>query len=141
MTTPQPKIIAIEHRAQVLALREWSVVVLARNGALNARQVEAAFRFANTFRTANTEAGRAFREYVDGGDKIPLAEKQTDALIDLRRCRALLGRSGYELMSQIAGLGHAIGDRHTTRRARDTAADRLRIHLDELADLWNIPGT
>jgi len=142
MSIPQPKTIAnIEHRAQVLALREWSVVVLARNGALDARQVEAAFRFANTFRTANTDAGRQFREYVDGGDYVPLAEKQTDALGDLRKCRALLGKSGYELMCEIVGLGRAIGDRHTTRRQRDTCADRLRLHLDELASLWNINRT
>lgn len=128
-------------RGDVLALREWSVVVLARNGALDSRQVEAAFRFANTFRTANTDAGRQFRDYVDGGDFIPLAEKHTDALGDLRKCRALLGKSGYELMCEIVGLGHAIGDRHTTRRQRDTCADRLRLHLDELASLWNIDRT
>ena len=139
MNKPQSKSIEhIERRAQVLSLREWSVVVLARNGALDSRQVEAAFRFANTFRTANTEAGRQFREFVDGGDYVPLAEKQTDALGDLKKCRALLGKSGYELMCEIVGLGHAIGDRHTTRRQRDTCADRLRLHLDELAALWNI---
>lgn len=133
--------IEVEHRAKVLALREWSVVVLARNGALDARQVEAAFRFANTFRKANMDAGRQFREFVDGGERVPLAEKQTDALGDLRKCRALLGKSGYELMCEIVGLGHAIGDRHTTRRQRDTACDRLRLHLDELANLWGINGT
>lgn len=105
---------------------------------MDARLVETAFRFTNTFRQAGEDAQRGFQEYVDGRTSTPRAERQADAIRELRRCRQLLGKHGYRLLATIAGEGYALGDLYQTRRQRDTAADLVRLHLNELADMWNI---
>lgn len=124
--------------APVIPLRESSVISMARVGALDGLQVESAFRLANLVRAANAEAGRQFHEFVDGSRGEPLAEKATEAMKELRRVRTLLGRHGYALAVSVCAEGHALTDLYATRRQRDTAADLLRIQLDELARLWRL---
>lgn len=137
--------VVVEHRpagsGAVVPLRESSVLSLARTGSLSSRQVDAAFRVANLVRAAAADAGHRFAEYVDGGEAVPLAERATDAMRELRRVRQLLGKHGYVLVVSICADGRSLVDGemgYATRRQRDTAADVLRLHLSELADLWRI---
>lgn len=131
--------IVVEHRpGAVVPLRDSSVISMAKVGALNSLQVEAAFRVANLVQQANTEAGRQFSEYVDGGARHPLAERAAEAMRELRRIRQLLGQHGYGLVVTVCAEGHGLVDLYATRRQRDTAADLLRLHLDELAALWRL---
>ena len=123
---------------EIIALRESSVITLARVGALNDLQVAAAFRLARLVQTANAEAGSRFRQYVDGGERTPLAERATEAMRELRNARQLLGRHGYSLAVSICAEGHALADLYPTRRQRDTASDVLRVHLDELVAMWRL---
>lgn len=122
----------------VVALRESSIISLARVGALDTRQVDAAFRLANLVRATDAEAGRHLGEYIDGGHADPLAERVTDAIRELRNVRQLLGRHGYRLVVSVCAEGQGLVDLYATRRQRDTAADILRVHLDELAELWKL---
>ncbi len=80
------------------------------------------------------------RERVDGGKAPdPITQRQANAGKELARCRALLGARMYGLVSAVAGEGYAlhevVGD---GKRERLTAADMLRMGLDDLAELWRL---
>lgn len=123
---------------EVVSLRESAVVAMARIGALDALQVEAAFRFRNLVQSTHNEQGRAYREFIDGGEYSPSTERVTDAMKQLRRCRQLLGRHGFNLVSTVCYEGFNLTDLYPGRRQRDTAADVLRVHLTELAEMFRL---
>lgn len=124
-------------RNEIIAFRESSVITLARVGGLDSLQVAAAFRLARLVQQANAEAGARFREYVDGGERTPLAERATEAMRELRKARQMLGKRGFDLALQVCVEGRSLMELDT-RRKRDTSADNLRDHLDDLAELWNL---
>lgn len=124
--------------SEIIPLRESSIVSLARVGAINSLQVAAAFRLSNLVRTASAESGSRLREYVDGGERTPFAERATGATAELRQARLLLGRRGFALAVSICVEGRALTDLYATRRQRDTASDMLRAQLDELVELWRL---
>ncbi|WP_287240256.1 hypothetical protein [Mesorhizobium sp.] len=79
------------------------------------------------------------RIVVDGGKAPePISERQVRAGKELARCRALLGVRGYQLVSLVCGQGHALHEIATGKRERLTAADLLRMCLDDLAALWGL---
>jgi hypothetical protein len=131
---------AAEPEGTVVQLRDSSIVTLAAHGLLDADQVAAAFRFRKAWETVKRmrPAAIGFDEWVAGGCRPPgFAEKQLAAAADLRTCRRLVGRHGYELLSRICGDGFHVRDLYSTRRERDTAIDMLRIHLTSLAQIWH----
>lgn len=123
---------------EVISLRESAVVAMARIGALDALQVEAAFRFRNLVQATHNEQGRAYHEFIDGGEHVAPSERVTDAMKQLRRCRQLLGRHGFNLISSVCYEGFNLTDMYPGRRQRDTAADVLRVHLSELAEMFRL---
>lgn len=135
-----------EHRgasAEVVPLRESSVITLAAHGLLDADQVAAAFRFRNTWADwvgLRSRYGQ-FEKIDFGGDAylssaLMKVEREDDARQELQRCRDLLGAHGFQMLIKICGEGYNIREMATTRRGRDTATDLLRLHLDSLAALW-----
>ena len=123
--------------AEVVALRQSSVISLAAHGMLNADQVSAAFVLRNLW-----EAHEALRrresplERIDDRRRAPDVEKLCEARRELRRARALLGRHGYDLVVKVCAEGWHVRDFLRSRRARDTATDMLRVHLTALAEMW-----
>jgi hypothetical protein len=129
--------------AEVVALRESSVITLAAHGLLTSDQVAAAFRFKNVWadwvqlRSRHTQ----FEKVDFGGDAymssaLMTVEREEDARHELQRCRDILGAHGFQLLIRVCGEGYNIKEMLPTRRGRDTATDMLRLHLDSLAALW-----
>jgi hypothetical protein len=125
----------------VVNLRESTVTTLASQGLLDAAQVAAAERFRRFWELIHAvkfAGGLSSVGGVGGGEQPNFAEMQGNARYELERARTLLGRHGFRLVSMICGEGYAVRDMGLgTRRQRDTAIDMLRVHLDELARLWN----
>ncbi|WP_352466183.1 MULTISPECIES: hypothetical protein [unclassified Mesorhizobium] len=116
--------------------------MLASRGALDAAEVKAAERFRAL---CEAMAGKGLSSIdpapivVDGG-KTPdgISQRQINAGQELRRCRALLGARGYQLVALVCGQGMALHEIAAIKRESLTAADMLRWCLDDLAALWGI---
>jgi hypothetical protein len=79
------------------------------------------------------------REHVDGGKaRDPITEREVNAGKELARCRALLGVRMYGLVSAVCGEGFALTELLASKRERLTAADMLRMGLDDLAAMWRL---
>ena len=121
----------------VVTLRESTVATLASQGLIDSAQAQAANRFKRLWEIDQTvKYASPATERVSGGGSASFAEIQANARADLARAKVLLGVHGYRLVSMICGQGFAVRDMLETRRARDTAIDMLKIHLDQLAELW-----
>ena len=126
--------VAQRQPGQVIGLRDSSIVSLAAHGQLDADQVSAAMHFRDDWQIIR--AGSSPERLFDRVDHTPgagAAERIADAKQRLKRCRALVGAHGFDLLIKICGDGWHIRDLYRERRERDTAADMLRIHLTELA--------
>lgn len=127
-----------EHRAprpaaEVVAIRESSIVTLAAHGVLDAAQVSAAMRFREQWdRYANLHRSGRLVERVDNTRRAPPTGRE-DAARELKRIRQLVGQHAFELLIRVCGEGHHIRDLYQGRRDRDTATDILRINLSLLA--------
>ncbi|MGN7878575.1 DUF6456 domain-containing protein [Ensifer sp. 22460] len=127
----------------VINVRESAVTTLATRGVLDAAQVAAADRFRRLFEAMGGKGAGAIdygREPVDGGTtREPITERQVSAGKELARCRELLGARLYWLVSAVCGEGRAlhevVGD---GKRDRLTAADMLRMALDDLCGMWRL---
>jgi hypothetical protein len=123
-------------------LRESAIVTLAARRVLDATQVAAADRFRRLWEAMGGKGASAVDygwEYVDGGKaRDPITDRQVNAGKELARCRALLGARLYKLVSAVAGEGYALTEIVAGKRERLTAADMLRMGLDDLAELWNL---
>jgi hypothetical protein len=119
--------------------RESSITTLAAAGALDAEQVAAAFRLRNAY-LVTLEAKResiGFNEWQAPGRRdLSEQEQRADAARDLSETRGLVGAYAYALLLRVCGEGHSISDMYGARRARETHADILKIHLGILAKLW-----
>jgi hypothetical protein len=129
--------------AQILSMRrESSITTLAAAGALDASQVAAAFRFRNAY-LITLEAKResiGFDEWrAPGRTDLNEQERRADAARDLSEARRLVGAYAYALLLRVAGEGHSLSDMYGARRARESHADILKIHLGMLANLWRNP--
>lgn len=125
--------------AELVSLREDSVTVLARIGAIDADQIEAALRFRNALETVVEAKAESigFREYQSPGKKAQeIVERRAVAKRELQEARNLLGAYMYALVGRVAGEGYAIRDLFRTRRERDTHHDMLKIGLQQLSALW-----
>ncbi|MDW9618322.1 hypothetical protein GOB49_13605 [Sinorhizobium meliloti] len=127
----------------VVNVRESAVTTLASRGVLDAAQVAAADRFRTLYEAIGGKGAGAIdygREHVDGGKaREPITERQITAGKELARCRALLGMRIYGLVSAVAGQGYALHEVvGNDKRARLTAADMLRMGLDDLAAMWKL---
>ncbi|WP_353682806.1 hypothetical protein [Mesorhizobium sp.] len=111
-------------------VRESAITMLASRGALAAAQIKAAERF-RALREAMGGKGASLidpgRLVVDGG-KMPdgMSQRQINAGQELRKCRALLGVRGYQLVALVCGQGMALHEIAAGKRERLTAADMLR---------------
>lgn len=123
-------------------IRESAIATLTAARALDAAQVAAADRFRGLWETMGGAGAGAIdytREHVDGGPaREPITERQAMAGKEVNRCRQLLGRYGFELVTMVAGRGMSLHELYQTRRERDTAADMLRVHLTHLAEMWGL---
>ncbi|WP_342028447.1 hypothetical protein [Rhizobium ecuadorense] len=127
----------------MMNVRESAITTMAARGVLDAAQVAAADRFRRLWEMMGGKGAGAVdygRERVDGGKAPdPITQRQANAGKELARCRALLGARMYGLVSAVAGEGYAlhevVGD---GKRERLTAADMLRMGLDDLAELWRL---
>ncbi|MER9567110.1 hypothetical protein [Mesorhizobium sp. M0571] len=123
-------------------VRESAITTLAARGALDAAQIKAAERFRALWEAM---AGKALssidpaRVVVDGG-KMPdgISQRQIAAGEELRKCRSLLGDRGYRLVALVCGQGMALHEITAGKRERLTAADMLRMCLDDLAGMWHL---
>lgn len=120
--------------AEVVAIRESSIVTLAAHGVLDAAQVSAAMRFRDLWaQYANLHSRGQLVERVDNGRKPALPPGRQDAARELKTMRQLVGSHAFELLIRVCGEGHHIRDLYQARRDRDTATDILRINLNLLA--------
>ncbi|WFU88756.1 DUF6456 domain-containing protein [Rhizobium sp. CC1099] len=127
----------------VINIRESAITTLASRSVLDAAQVAAANKFRALWEAMGGKGASAIdygREHVDGGKvRDPITERQVNAGKELARCRALLGARLYSLVSAVCGEGRAlhevVGD---GKRERLTAADMLRMGLDDLAEMWRL---
>jgi hypothetical protein len=127
--------------AEIVVLRESSVVTLAAAGVLDALQVAAAFRFRNEWEALiRLRKPSELFERVDNhaGAALAPSERENAAHQQLRRCRLLLGEHGFGLLVKVCGEGYHVRDLYHSRRDRDTATDILKLHLAALAGLWRI---
>jgi hypothetical protein len=125
---------------QILSIRrESSITTLAAAGALDASQVAAAFRFRNAD-LVTLEAKResiGFDEWrAPGRSDLNQQERRAAAAKDLSEARRLVGAYAYALLLRVCGEGHAISDIYRPRRAKESHADILKIHLGMLGKLW-----
>ncbi|GLS35373.1 hypothetical protein GCM10010869_09610 [Mesorhizobium tianshanense] len=123
-------------------VRESAVVMLASRGTLDAAQIKAAERFRALWEVLDGKGASGIdpaRIVVDGG-KMPdgISQRQINAGQELRKCRALLGLRGYQLVALVCGQGHALHEIAASKRERLTAADMLRWCLDDLAAAWGM---
>lgn len=129
----------IKIKAQI-NIRESAIATLAARKHIDEAQVAAATRFRSLWEAMGGAGAGSFdysREHVDGGGASePLTERQIRAGMELKRCRETLGVRAYEIMSKIAGQGHAIQELAKTHRERTTLTDYLKDGLDELAKVW-----
>lgn len=120
--------------AEVVAIRESSIVTLAAHGVLDASQVSAAMRFRDQWETyASLHRSGALVERVDNGGRRAPGTGREDAARELKRVRGVVGQYAFELLIRVCGEGHHIRDLYQGRRDRDTATDILRINLSLLA--------
>ncbi|MQV11224.1 DUF6456 domain-containing protein [Sinorhizobium meliloti] len=127
----------------VVNVRESAVTTMASRGVLDAAQVAAADRFRGLFEAMGGKGAGAIdysREHVDGGkSREPITEGQMNAGQELARCRDLLGARLYGLVCAVAGEGRALHEVvGKGKRERLTAADMLRMGLDDLATMWRL---
>lgn len=122
--------------AAPLALRESSIISLARARVLSDVQVEMAFRFRNDWQAIERERlARPLLERIDAG--MPRPDSRTaDARRNLERARVLLGKHGFALLTKVCGEGFHIRDLHQSARQRDWAIDNLKLHLSSLVEVW-----
>lgn len=119
----------------VVSLRQSSVVELGERKLLNDTQVEAAFRFRNAWSALEPmpRAISPFDTRARGAPPLADVERAAEAKKMLRRCKALLGVRGFDLVSRVCGDGYHIRDLCNSRRERDTMTDLLRMHLSDVA--------
>ncbi|TBB46292.1 hypothetical protein ELH49_20660 [Rhizobium ruizarguesonis] len=126
----------------VINVRESAITTMAARGVLDAAQVAAATRFRALWEAIGGKGAGAVdygREHVDGGKaRDPITERQANAGKELAKCRELLGVRLYGLVSAVCGEGYALTEIFTGKRERLTAADCLRMSLDDLAELWRL---
>nr|WP_106795308.1 hypothetical protein [Rhizobium sp. H4] len=126
----------------MINVRESAITTMAARGVLDAAQVAAADRFRRLWESMGGKVASAIdygREHVDGGKAPdPITEREVNAGKELARCRALLGVRLYGLVSAVAGEGFALTEIFEGKRERLTAADMLRMGLDDLAELWRL---
>jgi hypothetical protein len=125
----------------VVSLRQSSVVELGERRLLNATQVEAAFLFRNAWSAALEPAPRPvspFERRDRGAPSLADVERAAEAKKALRRCKALLGVRGFDLVARICGDGYHIRDLCKSRRERDTMTDLLRMHLSDVAEVFDL---
>lgn len=124
---------------EVVSLRRSSVSELGDRKLLNATQVEAAFRFRNAWLALEPmqRAASPF-ERQRGQPTLAEAERIAGAKKKMRQCKALLGVRGFDLVSRICGDGYHIRDLQCrSRRERDTMTDMLRMHLSDMAAIFD----
>ncbi|MGQ3215772.1 hypothetical protein [Shinella sp.] len=128
-------------------IKESAIVTLAARKHIDEYQLAAANRFRSLWEAMGGAGAGSFdysRERVDGGGATePLTERQIRAGQELKHCRETLGVRAYDIMSKIAGEGHAIQELAKTHRERTTLTDYLKDGLDDLARNWGYqnPGT
>jgi hypothetical protein len=126
----------------IVNVHESAIVTLAARGKLDAAQVKAADHFRKLWEALGGKGASGIdpgRIVVDGG-KMPdgISHRQLAAGQELRKCRALLGVRGYQLVALVCGQGMALNEIATSKRERLTAADMLRMCLDDLAAAWGM---
>ena len=126
----------------MINIRELAITTMAARGVLDAVQIEAATRFRALWEAMGGKGVSAIdygREFVDGGKRAdPITERQMHSGKELARCRALLGHRCYALVSLVCGEGYSLTEIVAGKRERLTAADMLRMGLDDLAEMWRL---
>ena len=118
-------------------VRESAIETLYARRFLGRAQKQAADRFRAIWEMAggNIASVDYSRERVDGARGDPVAAKLR-AMHELRRCRELIGRRGFENIEAVCGEGKALTELTPHKRERLTMADNLRADLDDLATMW-----
>jgi len=121
-------------------IRESAIITLASRKHINEAQLAAANRFRGLWEAMGGAGAGSFdysREHVDGGSVCePLTEWQIRAALELKQCRETLGARSYDIMSKVAGEGHAIQELAQSHRERTTLTDYLKDGLEDLARQW-----
>ncbi|MGO7508909.1 hypothetical protein ACC677_02595 [Rhizobium ruizarguesonis] len=126
----------------MMNVRESAITTMAARGVFDAAQVAAATRFRALWESIGGKGAGAInygKEPVDGGKaRDPITEREVNAGKELAKCRELLGVRLYGLVSAVCGEGYALTEIFAGKRERLTAADMLRMGLDDLAELWRL---
>lgn len=110
--------------------RRSAIATLAAAGMLSADQIEAAWRLAALWH--DLTAQRSAADLLLGSESRPASDRALAAKQRLQNIRGETGSYGFELLQRVAIEGFALGDLFEGRRARDTHADLLRVHLTEV---------
>lgn len=74
------------------------------------------------------------KEIVDGGGpREPITDRQIDAGLKLKECRAVIGHRAYSIVEKVCGEGYSIKDFSHTQREQKTNADYLKDALTDLS--------
>lgn len=123
----------------VVNVKESTVTTLSAQKLITPAQAAVAERFRRHWELVHSVkfTGALAHMTVGGGGGQPnFAEMQGNSRYELERAKTLLGEHGFRLVAMICGDGYAVREMTSSRRARETATDMLRIHLDQLAELW-----
>jgi hypothetical protein len=126
---PRTIMVSINRRAD-------AVTSLWIRGFLEDHQKRAADRFTAAWRIMQGLHGGSFGEHVDHRQEPSISEDVIDAGRQLQECRGLLGVRSYDLVCVVCGEGKALSDLFPMKRQRLTAADNLRVALDDMARMW-----
>jgi hypothetical protein len=134
----------LHHRyvQQRVNVAESAVATLHARGHISEHQVRAADKFRALWEAMGGAGAGAIdyaREPVDGGGaRDPISVRQMEAGRELARCREILGYRGYTLVSRVCGEGLSLSEIGSIQRQKTAAAENLRMHLDDLAQLWGL---
>jgi hypothetical protein len=120
----------------IVNVRESAIVMLATRGFLKQHQVHAATRFGNAWEIMAGMHRNSLHEFVDAHQHPSISQSTIDAGRELQQCRTLLGHRSYGLVTAVCGEGKALPELYPVKRERLTAADILRMALDDMACMW-----
>lgn len=118
-------------------LKEGPIAWMRHKGIIDDAQKKAADRFRQLWEAVGGAGAKAMdttKEPVDGGGaREPITDRQIDAGLKLKECRAIIGHRAYMIVEKVCGEGYSINDFSHTQRERKTNADYLKDALTDLS--------
>lgn len=118
-------------------LKEGPIAWMRHKKIINDAQKLAADHFRKLWENCGGAGAKAMdttREIVDGGGaKETITDRQIDAGLKLKECRAVIGHRAYAIVEKVCGEGYSINDFSHTQREKKTNADYLKDALTDLS--------